>query len=65
MANVFPVPRIRYNPGKVALSKLSRNLTTRSRLQMQEAYYAASPYNLVRIILGKREVLPITMERQL
>ncbi len=56
MANVFPFRGFRYNPGKVRLDQAVTQPYDKITLAMQEAYYAASPYNLVRIILGKGEV---------
>src|SRR5581483_9729661 len=55
MANVFPFRAWRYNPEKVPLGRAVTQPYDKITPDMQERYYAASPYNLVRIILGKRQ----------
>jgi uncharacterized protein (DUF1015 family) len=55
MARIFPFRGLRYNPSKVKLAEVVTQPYDKISPAMQEAYYAASPYNLVRIILGKRE----------
>jgi uncharacterized protein (DUF1015 family) len=54
MAHIEPFRALRYDPTRVALPKVVTQPYDKINPQMQEAYYAASPYNLVRIILGKR-----------
>ncbi len=55
MANVFPFRAWRYNPEKVPLGRAVTQPYDKITPDMQARYYAASPYNLVRIILGKRQ----------
>jgi uncharacterized protein (DUF1015 family) len=55
MANVLPFPALRYNPTRVRLAEVVTQPYDKISADMQERYYDASPYNLVRIILGKRE----------
>ena len=54
MAHIEPFRALRYDPAKVALVHAATQPYDKITLAMQERYYAASPYNLVRIILGKR-----------
>jgi uncharacterized protein (DUF1015 family) len=55
MAHIVPFRALRYDPAQVALSDVVTQPYDKITKQMQERYYAASPYNLVRIILGKPE----------
>ena len=55
MARTLPFPALRYNPARVRLAEVVTQPYDKITAEMQERYYAASPYNLVRIILGKRE----------
>jgi uncharacterized protein (DUF1015 family) len=55
MAHIAPFRALRYDPARVPLSHVATQPYDKITPEMQEAYYAASPYNLVRIILGKRE----------
>ena len=54
MAHIEPFRALRYDPARVALSKVATQPYDKITPEMQERYYASSPYNLVRIILGKR-----------
>lgn len=54
MAHVAPFRALRYDPARVSLSQVATQPYDKITPQMQQAYYAASPYNLVRIILGQR-----------
>ena len=54
MAEIRPFRALRYDPTRVTLRQAVTQPYDKITPQMQEAYYAASPYNLVRIILGKR-----------
>ena len=56
MAQIFPFRAWRYDPRRVELSKVVTQPYDKITPEMQESYYAASPYSIVRIILGKREV---------
>jgi uncharacterized protein (DUF1015 family) len=53
MAEVFPFRALRYDPARVELSQVVTQPYDKITPAMQERYYGASPYNLVRIILGK------------
>jgi len=55
MADILPFPALRYNLERVAASEVVTQPYDKITPAMQERYYAASPYNLVRIILGRRE----------
>lgn len=55
MAEIFPFPALRYNPEKIQLTQVVTQPYDKISPQMQEDYYRASPYNLVRIILGRAE----------
>src|SRR5215510_6358541 len=54
MAHIEPFRALRYDPSRVTLSDVVTQPYDKISQAMQEHYYAASPYNLVRIILGKR-----------
>lgn len=54
MAHIQPFRALRYDPGQVDLSAVATQPYDKITPEMQERYYAANPYNLVRIILGKR-----------
>jgi uncharacterized protein (DUF1015 family) len=62
MATTFPFRALRYSPEQVAGSRVVTQPYDKISPEMQERYYEASPYNLVRIILGKR--LPGDGERE-
>jgi len=55
MAQIAPFRALRYDPARVVLSQVVTQPYDKITPEMQERYYAASPHNLVRIILGKRE----------
>jgi uncharacterized protein (DUF1015 family) len=55
MAYISPFRALRYDPSKVTLSKTVTQPYDKITPGMQEQYYDASPFNLVRIILGKKE----------
>jgi uncharacterized protein (DUF1015 family) len=55
MAQIFPFRGLRYDPQRVELSQVVTQPYDKITPGMQERYYAASPHNLVRIVLGKRE----------
>ncbi|MGC2248319.1 MAG: DUF1015 domain-containing protein [Terriglobales bacterium] len=54
MALIFPFRAWRYAPDRVPLRQAVTQPYDKITPAMQEGYYAASPYNLVRIILGRR-----------
>lgn len=55
MAQIYPFRAWRYDPGRVQLAQVVTQPYDKITPEMQERYYTASPYNLVRIILGKRQ----------
>jgi len=55
MAQIFPFRALRYNPDKVSVADVVTQPYDKISPAMQERYYGASPYNLVRIILGKSQ----------
>ena len=55
MAYLEPFRALRYDPTRVELSSVVTQPYDKITAEMQERYYAASPYNLVRIILGKAQ----------
>jgi len=56
MARIFPFRAWRYNPSAVRLDDVVTQPYDKISPAMQQAYYDRSPYNLVRIILGKPEL---------
>jgi uncharacterized protein (DUF1015 family) len=54
MAIISPFRAWRYDPERVSLQHVVTQPYDKITPAMQERYYQASPYNLVRIILGKR-----------
>src|SRR5690242_5729136 len=55
MAHIEAFRALRYDPARVALASVVTQPYDKITPEMQERYYTASPYNLVRIILGKRQ----------
>lgn len=55
MAEIFPFAALRYNWEKVQLRQVVTQPYDKITPRMREDYYTASPYNLVRIILGRPE----------
>ncbi len=53
MVIISPFRAWRYDPGRVPLQQVVTQPYDKITPAMQERYYQASPYNLVRIILGK------------
>ena len=62
MADIRPFRALRYNLQQVSASQVVTQPYDKITPAMQERYYAASPYNLVRIILGRREAGDNTAE---
>ncbi len=62
MAHISPFRALRYDPARVSLSQVATQPYDKITPQMREGYYASSPYNLVRIILGKPD--PIDGEKE-
>src|ERR1700733_15066771 len=54
MAIISPFRAWRYDPGRVPVQRAVTQPYDKITPALQEGYYQASPYNLVRIILGKR-----------
>jgi uncharacterized protein (DUF1015 family) len=55
MADIHPFRALRYDPRRVSLDKVVTQPYDKITPALQDRYYGASPYNLVRIILGRRE----------
>ena len=62
MADILPFRALRYNLEQVSASQVVTQPYDKITPAMQDRYYAASPYNLVRIILGRREAGDNTAE---
>jgi len=56
MADILPFSALRYNVTKVWPAQVMTQPYDKITPEMQERYYASSPYNLVRVILGKSHV---------
>jgi uncharacterized protein (DUF1015 family) len=55
MAHIVPFRALRYDPQRVSPTAVVTQPYDKITPQDQDRYYAASPYNLVRLILGKHE----------
>lgn len=55
MASVFPFRALRYDPARVRVAETVTQPYDKITPAMQDRYYDLSPYNLVRVILGRRE----------
>ncbi len=55
MALIAPFRALRYDPARVRLQDVVTQPYDKITPSLQTGYYEASPYNLVRIILGRRE----------
>jgi uncharacterized protein (DUF1015 family) len=55
MAHIIPFRALRYDPRQVPVAQAVTQPYDKINPGMQDRYYAANPYNLVRIILGRRE----------
>src|SRR5277367_3731884 len=55
MAYIAPFRALRYDPTRVDLSQVVTQPYDKITPEMQNRYYDASPHNLVRIILGKKQ----------
>jgi len=53
MARLYPFRALRYDPARVNMTDVVTQPYDKITPAMQDAYYAASPYNLIRVILGK------------
>src|SRR5215831_13489088 len=55
MAKIFPFRALRYDSKKTPMADVVTQPYDKISPAMQDRYYGSSPYNLVRIILGKSE----------
>ena len=55
MAHIEPFRALRYDPARANLHEVATQPYDKITPQMQDRYYSASPYNVVRIILGKHQ----------
>lgn len=55
MADIEPFRALRYDPARVSIPKVLTQPYDKITPAMQDGYYAASPHNLVRVILGKEQ----------
>jgi uncharacterized protein (DUF1015 family) len=55
MARIFPFRALRYDPTCVNMADVVTQPYDKIDKQMQERYYNLSPYNLVRVVLGKHQ----------
>ncbi|HET9741497.1 MAG TPA: DUF1015 domain-containing protein [Terriglobales bacterium] len=55
MAEIAPFAALRYDPEKVQLRDVITQPYDKITPEMQDGYYKASPFNLIRIILGRPE----------
>ena len=62
MAHISAFRALRYDPARVSLSQVATQPYDKITPQMREGYYSSSPYNLVRIILGKPD--PADQEKE-
>jgi uncharacterized protein (DUF1015 family) len=55
MARIYPFRALRYDTSRVRMEDVVTQPYDKITPEMQQRYYEASPYNLVRVILGKHE----------
>jgi len=55
MARIYPFRALRYDVSRVRMDDVVTQPYDKISPAMQERYYEASPYNLVRVILGRQE----------
>jgi uncharacterized protein (DUF1015 family) len=55
MARIYPFRAFRYDPSRVKMEDVVTQPYDKITPAMQQRYYEASPYNLIRVILGKHE----------
>src|SRR5271169_264772 len=55
MADIHPFRAFRYDPQQVSPADVVTQPYDKITAALQDRYYEASPYNLVRVILGRRE----------
>src|ERR1700722_16909743 len=54
MARLYPFRALRYDPARVNMTDVVTQPYDKITPDMQDSYYTASPYNLIRVILGKQ-----------
>ncbi len=54
MARIYPFRALRYDPARVHMEDVVTQPYDKISPSMQERYYEASPYNLIRVILGRQ-----------
>lgn len=54
MARIYPFRALRYDTSRVKMEEVVTQPYDKITPAMQERYYEASPYNLIRVILGKQ-----------
>ena len=55
MARIYPFRALRYDPARVNMEDVVTQPYDKITPAMQQHYYDVSPYNLIRVILGKHE----------
>jgi len=55
MARLYPFRALRYDPSRVNMTDVVTQPYDKITPDMQDRYYAASPHNLIRVILGKQQ----------
>jgi uncharacterized protein (DUF1015 family) len=55
MARIYPFRALRYDPARVNMEDVVTQPYDKITPAMQQRYYESSPYNLIRVILGKHE----------
>lgn len=55
MARIYPFRALRYDTSRVRMEDVVTQPYDKITPEMQQRYYDASPYNLVRVILGKQD----------
>jgi uncharacterized protein (DUF1015 family) len=55
MARIYPFRALRYDPARVKMEDVVTQPYDKITPAMQQVYYEASSYNLIRVILGKHE----------
>jgi uncharacterized protein (DUF1015 family) len=56
MARIYPFRALRYDPARVNMEDVVTQPYDKISPEMQQRYYDASPYNLIRVVLGKKDV---------
>ncbi len=64
MAHLEPFRALRYDPSRVSIPQVVTQPYDKITPEMQDGYYAASPHNLVRVILGKEHASDHTGENR-